>query len=419
MSRVRIMRVLVTALLLLVLVGASGAADWPQWLGPKRNGGTSEKVVPWKETPEVQWRASVGQGFSSPVVASGRVFLHARGADKDKEEETVVAFDAATGKELWKDTYERPPYKSVLGTGPRATPTVVGKRLFTLGINGLLGCYEVETGKRSWQVDLYKQFQAELPRFAVCCSPLVIGNRVIVSIGGKGRCVAALNVESGKVEWQVLDDAASTSSAILFAGGARPKGGAPDAVFMTPLRLVGLDPLDGSLRWEHPMVFQPQGTSPTPIVVGDKIVASTQAHGAVAVQVGKKDEGLAASAAWQNKEAKSYFSSGVTAGDWVVLVTNVARPVPTAFLTCLEAKTGKELWKKKVGYFHAGVIRTGDGKLLVLNDSGELTLWEIDAQGPKELAKAKVCDGTLVTPALAGGRLYVRDGKKIACVQMK
>ncbi|HTU21759.1 MAG TPA: PQQ-binding-like beta-propeller repeat protein [Gemmataceae bacterium] len=419
MSRVRIMRVVVIALLLLVADGASRAADWPQWLGPKRNGGTTEKVVPWKKAPKVLWQVSVGQGFSSPVAASGLVFLHARGPDKDKEEETVVAFDAATGKELWKDTYERPPYKSVLGTGPRATPTVAGKRLFTLGINGLLGCYEVATGKRFWQVNLYKQLQADLPRFAVCCSPLAIGNRVIVSVGGKGRCVVALNFETGKVEWQALDDAASTSSAILFAGGARPRGGAPDAVFMTPLRIVGLDPLDGSLRWEHPMVFQPQGTSPTPIVIGDKIVASTQAHGAVAVQVGKKDEGLAASAAWQNKEAKSYFSSGVTAGDLVVLVTNTAKPIPKAFLTCLEAKTGKELWKKKVGYFHAGVIRTGDDRLLVLSDSGELTLWEIDAQGAKELARAKVCEGTLVAPALAGGRLYVRDGKKIACVQLK
>jgi outer membrane protein assembly factor BamB len=419
MSLARIMRVAGATLLLLVLVGTLTAADWPQWLGPKRNGGTSEKVEPWKEKPEIVWRASVGQGFSSPVVAAGRVFMHARGPDKEKEEETVVAFDAATGKELWKDTYERPAYKSVLGTGPRAKPTVAGKRLFTLGINGLLGCYEVDTGKRLWQVDLYKQFQADLPQFAVCCSPLVIGNRVIVSIGGKGRCVVALNVENGKVEWQALDDAASTSSAILFAGGARPRGGAPDAVFMTPLRIVGLDPLDGSLRWEHPMVFQPQGTSPTPVVIGDKIVASTQAHGAVAVQVGKKDEGLAASPAWQLKEAKSYFSSGVTAGDWVVLVTNTAQPIPEAYLDCLEAKTGKELWKKKVGYFHAGVIRTGDDKLLVLSDNGELTLWEIEGQGPKELAKAKVCDGTLVTPALAEGRLYVRDGKGIACVQLK
>jgi outer membrane protein assembly factor BamB len=249
----------------------AGAADWPGWLGPKRNSGTTEKVVPWneKEKPTILWRAPIGNGYSSPVVAGGRVFVHARGKDKKKHEEVVCAFDAQSGKEIWRDTYLRPTYNSLLGTGPRATPVVAGKQLFTLGINGVLSCYEVEKGKRLWQIDLYTHFKADLPRFAVCCSPLVIGNRVIVSIGGKGRCVFALNAETGKVEWQALDDAASTSSAVLFAGGDRPSGGAPDVVFMTPLSLVGLDPLDGSLRWEHPMVFQPAGTSPTPIIHGD------------------------------------------------------------------------------------------------------------------------------------------------------
>jgi outer membrane protein assembly factor BamB len=409
-----------TSLVLLLCAVSAGAADWPGWLGPKRNGSTSEKVAPWKEkeTPSVLWRAAVGNGFSSPVVSGGRVFVHARASDKEKEAEEVVAFDAASGKELWKDSYDRPPYKSVLGSGPRATPVVAGKRLFTLGINGLLSCYEVEKGKRLWQVDLYKHFKADLPRFAVCCSPLVIGNRVIVSVGGKGRCVVALHAETGEVQWQALDDPASTSSAVLFAGGQRPKGGAPDVVFMTPLRLVGLDPLDGSLRWEHPLVFQPAGTSPTPIVAGDKVVTSTQAHGAVAVRVGKKDDKFAAGSAWQNKEARSYFSSGVGAGELLVLVTNVTKPIPVASLCCVEAKTGKELWKKRAGYFHAAVLRTGDGKLLVLDDAGVLSLWEFDAKGAKQLARAKVCGGTLVAPALAGGRLYVRDGKEVVCLKM-
>src|SRR5262249_42705616 len=211
-----------------------------------------------------------------------------------------------------------------------------------------------------------------------------------------------------EVQWQALDDAASTSSPVLFAGGDGPKGGTPEVVFMTPLRLVGLDPLDGTLRWEHPMVFQPQGASPTPVAVGNKLVASTQAHGAVAVKVGTKDDKQSAEAAWQNKESKSYFSSGVATGDLLLLVTNTIDPLPSAALTCLDAKNGEQLWSKaKAGYFHAGLVRTGDGKLLVLNDSGVLTLLEVDASGSKELARAKVCGGTLVTPALAGGRLYV------------
>jgi outer membrane protein assembly factor BamB len=407
------------ALASLVLASLCVGADWPQWLGPKRDGSTTEKVLPWKDKDalKVLWRKPVGEGFSSPVVAAGRVFLHAR--VRDKQEEEVVAFDASTGKELWKDAYERPTYKSVLGSGPRATPTVAGKRLYAIGINGVLSCYEVEAGKRRWQVDLYKHFKADLPGFAVCCSPLVIGNRVIVSVGGKGRCVVGLHADTGEVQWQALDDAASTSSPVLFAGGDRAKGAAPDVVFMSPLRLVGLDPLDGALRWEHPMVFQPQGTSPTPIAVGKQVVASTQAHGAVAVKVGRKDDRPAAEMAWQNKDQRSYFSSGVASGNLLFLITNTIQPLPSASITCLDAATGKELWRKRdVGYFHAGLLRTGDGKLLVLNDSGALTLLEADAKGAKELARAKVCGGTLVAPALAGGRLYARDGKEPVCVEL-
>jgi outer membrane protein assembly factor BamB len=408
-----------TGFVALICAAVVQAGDWPQWLGPKRDGGTTEKVLPWKEKspPKALWRKAVGQGFSSPVVADGRVFIHA--SVKDKEEEEVIALDAVTGNQLWKDAYARPAFKSVLGSGPRATPTVAGKRLYTIGINGLLSCYEVEKDKRRWQVDLYKRLKADLPSFAVCCSPLVVGNRVIVSVGGKGRCVVALHADTGKVLWQALDDPASTSSPVLFAGGERLRGVTPDVVLMTPLRLVGLDPVDGTLRWEHPMIFQPRGTSPTPAAVGDKVVASTQAHGAVAVRVGKKGDKPAAEPAWQNKEAKSYFSSGVAAGNLLFLVTNTTESTPSAALTCLEAKNGKQLWnKEKVGYYHAGLIRTGDGKLLILSDAGVLTLLEVDAKGAKEVARAKVCGGTLVNPALANGRLYVRDDKELICLQL-
>jgi outer membrane protein assembly factor BamB len=149
------------------------------------------------------------------------------------------------------------------------------------------------------------------------------------------------------------------------------------------------------------------------------MVASTQAHGAVAVRVGKKDDKLVAEPAWQNQEIKSYFSSGVAAGGRLLLVTNVVEPLPATAITCLEAKTGRALWKKdKVGYFHAGLIRTGDGKLLVLNDSGILTLLDVDDKGAKEVARTKVCGGTLVSPALADGRLYVRDDKEVICLQL-
>jgi outer membrane protein assembly factor BamB len=406
-----------TATCILLTAGFALGSDWPQWLGPKRNGGTSETVAAWTEKPPVLWREMVGSGFASPVVSGGRVFLHAGVAGKEEEE--VIALDAVTGKIVWRESYPRPEFKSVLGTGPRATPTVAGKRVYSMGINGLLTCFDAADGKRIWQADVYKQFKADLPTFAVCCSPLVVGNRVIVSVGGKGHCVVAFRAETGEVEWQALDDAASTSSPVLFAGGARGVGAAPDVVFMTPLRIVALDPLDGAVRWQHPMIFQPQGTSPTPIAVGDRLIASTQAHGALAVRVEEKDDKIAASESWQMKDAKSYFSSGVASSDRLYLVTNKTEIFPSASITCIDAAAGTKLWtKNSVGYFHAGVIRLGDGKLLVLNDSGTLSLLDVNDKGATELATARVCGGTLSSPALANGRLYLRDDKELICLQL-
>jgi outer membrane protein assembly factor BamB len=137
------------------------------------------------------------------------------------------------------------------------------------------------------------------------------------------------------------------------------------------------------------------------------------------VQVGKNGDSLAASAAWQDQKQKSYFSSGVAVGDSLLLVTNALDPTPTAAIACLDGNTGKSLWKlEKAGYFHAGLIRTGDNRILVLNDSGLLTLLEVSPSGAKELARAKVCGGTLVAPALASGRLVARDDKELVCLQL-
>ncbi len=413
------LRVYLLVGLLLLAPSRSQAADWPQWLGPERNGVSHESVAAWSDAtaPQAIWRTTAPQSFSSPVVSGDLVYMHS--SVPGKEQEQVLALNVATGERVWSDTYDRPSYKSVLGVGPRATPTLAQGRLYTLGINGVLSCYDAKSGQRHWQVDLYEQFQAELPGFAVCCSPLVIGNRVIVSVGGPGRCAVALNTVNGEVAWQAFDDAASTSSAILFSGGARTPGAAPDVVLMTPLRLLGIDPLDGSLRWEHPMVFQPQGTSPTPLVLGDRIIGSTQAHGAVSVRVQTADDHRSAAEDWQNAAAKSYFSSGVASADALYLITNALEPLPTTSLTCLDPASGKQLWaEERIGYFHASPIRLGDGKLLILNDSGLLTLLEVSREGAHELCRAKVCGGTLVAPALANGRLFVRDDKELICVQL-
>ena len=396
-------------------VPRSVAADWPQWLGPKRDGGTTESVEPWNDSPKVLWKAKVGVGFSTPVVADGKVFVHARISGKDSEE--LIALDAKTGKPVLRTPSERGPYNSVLPTGPQATPAVAGGRVYTFGITGYLTCFEADTGKQVWQVEAFKKLKANLPQFGVCCSPLVVGNKVIVAVGGKGSSVAAFEAETGEVAWQALDEPAGTSSPVLVVAGGKA-GRLPEVTFMTTLRVVGLNPLDGSVNWEYALPFQPGGTQPTPLVVGDRLFTSTMTNGTTALKV-TAGETVTASKLWQAKDLSGYFSSGVATKDRLFLVTNVLKPVPRADLACVDAATGKELWKKAgLGYFHFGVIRTANGKLLVLSDAGDLKLIDATAKEFKELCAAKVCDGTLVSPTFSDGRLYARDAEFVVCVQL-
>jgi len=399
-------------ILLLLLASLCRADDWPQWLGSKRDGGTSEKIGAWKETPKKLWEHPIGAGYSVPVIVGERVFVHDR--IKDKNQEQVVAYDAKTGTELWRDVYDRAPYASVLNTGPQSTPTAAGNRLYTFGITGVLSCYKVEKGERLWQVDTYKLLNATLPKFGVTCSPLVVGNRVIVAVGGKGSSVVAFDTEKGELQWQALDEPAGTASPVLFAAG----GKLPDAVFMTTLRLVGLNPLDGSMSWEHPLVFQPGGTAPTPMIMGNEILTSTMTNGSTLIRLGAKDDKPTSEQVWQEKDLSGYFSTGVAIKDRLYVITNVLKPIPAATLRCIDRKTGKEQWKTSCGYFHAGLIRTGDGKLLILSDSGTLRLAEDTGKELKELSNAKVCGGTLTNPSYANGRLYLRDDKNVICYQL-
>jgi outer membrane protein assembly factor BamB len=405
-----------TAVVFFLFATVARADDWPQWLGPKRDGGTSETVKPWKEAPKALWRLPVGKGFSCPAVADGRVFIHAPVNNKEAEE--VIALDAKTGKVLWREAYDRMPYKGVLGAGPRATPTVVGNRVYTCGITGVLSCYSADKGKRLWQVDTYKNLGKGLPGFGVCCSPLVIGNVVLISVGGKGCSLVAYDAEKGEMLWKAYDEPASTSSPVLMAVPGQP-GKLPDVVFMTTLRLLAVNPLDGTLSWEFPLVYQSVGASTTPLVIGDRIVTATMTNGATNIQVTPKDNKRIPSQLWQNKEMTGYFSTGtVVKKEYLYLVTNVLQPKPVCTLRCVELKSGKELWNKEgIGYYHSGIIRTGDNHLLMLDDGGMLRLLEANPKEYRELCSAKVCGGTFAVPSLANGRLYVRDDKEVICLE--
>jgi outer membrane protein assembly factor BamB len=398
--------------------GLAAADDWPHWLGPNRDGGTAEKVAPWKKAPKAAWRFAVGPGFSAPVVADGRVFIHAQ--IKEKEQEEVIALDAKTGRKLWRKKYDRAPFQSVIGSGPRATPAVFLDHVYTYGITGLLTCFEAKTGKQMWQVDTYKKFKAKLPRYGVCCSPLIEGNRLVVSVGGKGTAFVAFDIDNGEVLWKGLDEPPSTTSPVVVTYNPRANETRRDVVFMSGKGLVGVNPVTGNFCWDYAVADRPFGSTPTPACVDNLIVTSSMKHGAIAVRLTREKDRLTASPAWKNAKLTCSFSTPVVVGkDQIYLVTSVTSPEVTSTLRCVDLKTGKELWNQpKVGKHHAGLLRTGDNKLLMLTEDGTLKLLQANRKAYRELAKAKVCGPTFVAPALAGGRLYVRDGDEVVCLKL-
>lgn len=390
----------------------ASAADWPQWLGPNRDGVSTEKISPWKKAPKRLWSVPVGEGHSSPVVADGKVFLHYK--VKGKTEEEIAAFDALKGKKLWSESYETVKFESIFGHGPRATPTVAGGKVYSYGVTGVLSCWDAKTGKKIWQVDTLKKFKAPNLYFGLSCSPLIEGDKVVVSVG-KGTSVVAFGKNKGAVVWKSLDDPASYSSPMAFG-----KGKNRQIVFLTQQGVVSLSPGKGEVFWKYQLIDDLAESSITPVRVGDWLFASSVTFGGVGLNLSTKNGKPAAKEGWRKKILSCYFSTPVPAGEHLYMVTGSIVPFQEATLRCVEIKTGKELWNKpKIGKYHASLLRTGNDKFLLLDDGGSLALLEPNPKGYKELSRSKICGPTWAHPALANGLLYIRDQKELICLQLQ
>ena len=401
-------------LLVLFLSGTAVAGDWPGWLGPKRDSSSPEIVAPWKGDLKVLWRQPVGEGHSSPVVAGGKVYLFTK--SKDKEAETLTAYDVRTGMEVWSKSYERTPFKTIFGAGPQSTPVVSDGKVYTFGATGVLSCFAAADGKDVWRVDTLKKFDGKNLFFGCATSPLVEGGLVLVNVGAPGASVVAFKKDSGDVAWKALDDKASYSSPIA-AGTGKER----EIIFLTAAGLRGLSPSDGKVFWEYPFVDRLNESSTTPVLLGDGLLlASSVTAGSVGLKMGVKDGAPTAEQAWKNPAVSCYFSTPVPVKGQVYMVTGKALTrTPQADLVCVDSATGKVLWTKaKVGKYHAAMLRTGDDKLLMLDDFGNLTLFEPNEKEYRELARSKVCGATWAHPALSDGCVYIRDEKELMCIQV-
>jgi outer membrane protein assembly factor BamB len=409
-----------TAIGVSILVwAASGlASDWPQLLGPTRNGIYSgpELAESWpKEGPAVVWQRQVGQGFSGPAVASGKLVLFHR----QDEREVVECLEAGTGKALWSFGYPTA-YHDDFGfdEGPRATPTIAEGMVYTYGAEGVLTCCELASGKKLWSVDAKRQFQAPKGFFGIGSSPLLEGNALLVNIGGRnGAGIVAFEKGSGKVLWKATEDEASYSSPVAVIFGSRHL-----ALVLTRSELAAVEPANGEVSFRFP--FQPpirnSVTAAMPVVVGDLIFVSAS-YGTGAALLHVKQDGRGIEKLWSSDDALScHYATAIEHDGFLYGIHGRTDPgfEPPASLRCVELKSGKLRWQQE--NFGAATLILAGRELLALTERGELLRVPASSEGFKTVARVQILPNQArAHPALADGLFYARSKDKLVCVDLR
>ena len=399
------------------------AGNWPQFLGPTRNGvAAAETVKPWPAAgPAVVWKRDVGAGFAGPVVSGGKLVLFHRLGDK----ETVECLDAATGKKVWAADYPTA-YVDDFGfdEGPRATPAVAEGKVYTFGADGALNCWEMASGKKVWGVDVKEAFKSDKGFFGRACSPLVEGDAVVLNVGGgPGAGIVAFDKDTGKVLWKATDDEAGYSSPT-----AATVAGRRCILSFTRAGLVALGPADGTVYFSFPWRSRMDASvnAATPLVngagsAGDEIfLTASYGTGAVLLKADKADAAAKAinvHEVWSSDEAMScHYATPVYRDGFLYGYHGRQESGPD--LRCIEWATGKVRWSED--HFGAGSIVLAGDKLLVLTEKGQLLLAPASPDGFHPLAKAQVLPFECrAYPALAGGLFYARSKDKLVCVDLR
>jgi len=396
---------------ILVLAAGVARADWPQFLGPARDGVVpGPSPVAWGDAgPSTLWKVDVGRGFSGPVVVGGRVLLHHRRGN----EEVLEAFDAGSGTSVWRAP-QPTAYEDDFGfdDGPRGTPSVAGGRVFTFGAEGRLTCTALQDGAMRWTRPLGKELGADKGFFGFACSPLVVSNRVIVQVGGRdGAGVVALDAATGATVWKATSDEAGYASPVRVEAD-----GAQRVVVLNRAGVRVLDPRDGKVTAAVPFRSR-QGASvnaATPLAAADGVLV-TASYDTGATWLRWRGGGVLAEAWHQADALSAHISTPVRKGGLVFGFHG--RQEQGAELRCIRAADGSVAWASpRLGV--GSVLVQGD-RLWALVEGGELILAEAKDSGWKELARAQVLgSGVRAAPALDGGVLYARDKARLVAVRV-
>lgn len=399
----RLSPIVVTVLTGLLFSSVLRATDWPQFLGPSRNGMSAERGLNLKwnaKAPAMRWKVAMGDnGFAGPAVAGGKLYI----IDHKGTNDIVRALDATTGKARWSFTYkdaDRDNYGF-----SRATPTVSGGKVYTISRLGLVSCLDANTGKKVWQRNLIADFRGQRPGWDYSMSVLIDGKKAIVCPGGPNAAVAALDKDTGKTLWQGGgSDAPSYATPVVAT-----LNGKRQYVIFNVAGVMGVDAANGARIWQFPWRTGCDVNAASPLVIGNTVfITSGYNHGCALIEV----NGRTAKAKWQNREIQSHFSSPIVAGGYIYCTSDPGK------LVCLDLKTGAVRWQQRG--FEKGGLMAATGMLLVMDGrNGDLALVRMSPAKYEEMGRIKPLGGQSWTaPIIANGRLYIRNTRTLACLDL-
>ena len=443
------------ALALFFLAAPAFADDWPQWLGPQRDG-------VWRETgivekfpdggPKILWRTPVGEGYAGPAVSGGKVYITdyiaAKDAAKPKSafdaktrvvgEERVLCLDEKTGEILWKYAYECP-YQVSYAAGPRTTPLISGGKVYTLGAMGHLFCFDADKGTILWSKKLIDEYTKNPVFWGFSGHPLIDGNRLICLVGGKGSIVVAFDKDTGKELWKSLSASEPGYSPPMI----HTIGGQKMLIQWHPDAINALDTETGTLIWRHPFArgnnksLKAGMSNITPRVVGDELFVSAFYEGSLMLKLhGQKPPTELWRAGGRDEQPEN------TQGLHSIMPTPIFKDgyiygiCSYGELRCLDAKTGERLWSthaattgKSVRWGNAFLIEQGN-QFVIFNELGDLILAKLSPKGYEEISRANILaptnnlaapKGRLVVwshPAFADRSVFARNDREIVRVSL-
>jgi outer membrane protein assembly factor BamB len=436
------------------LATAGRADDWPQWLGPQRDG-------VWRETgiltrfpkggPKVLWRKQIGGGYAGPAVADGKVYVIDRVLDPGQKDppnpfartnsagrERVFCLDAVKGTVIWEKSYPCV-YRMSYPAGPRATPLVAGGKVYTLGAMGHVHCWDAKDGNLIWQKDLMAVYSAEVPLWGFAAHPLLEGDNLIV-LAGKNPVAVALNKDTGKETWRALKLGAAEIGycppTICTFGGKR------QVIIWHPESVNGLDPATGKRLWSYEWPVRANLTIPTPRQVGNRLFLTAFYSGTRLLEVGAdsvKEVYRSKGRSEQPKDTDMLHSIMPTP---VIQDGHVYGVCSYGELRCLDLKDGRRLWsdrnatgagKEAVRWANAFLVPQGD-RFFLFNEKGELVIAKLTPKGYDEIDRARILEPTSALsgggrfgkprmvvwshPAFANKTVYARNDKEIVAVSL-